>query len=112
MNKYRLLIPINKKSKARGLYQITEICLKEYNHYNKKEYKSIQLYNPNINYKIAYWYINIRIPQMLRYYKKEITIKNILICYYGGISYLIENKRLTKKIKNYIKKYFQYALAK
>lgn len=96
----------NKRTGARGLFQITKPCLLEFNEYNHKNYTLNQLYNPSINYEVAFWYINTRIPQMLKYYQKEVTIRNILICYNAGISYVVENKELKKETKNYLKKYF------
>lgn len=97
----------NHKSKAIGIYQITSICLEDYNNYHNKKYKIIDLFNPKINYEVAYWYLNIRIPQMLKYFKIKDTIKNRLICYNAGINYLMKNKFLPKETINYIEKYFK-----
>jgi soluble lytic murein transglycosylase-like protein len=96
----------NSKTKAIGLYQITPICLKDYNLYHIEKTKSWQLLDPKTNYKIAVWYFNIRIPELLRYYKKEINIVNILISYNAGISYVVYNKKLKKETIKYIGKYF------
>ena len=72
----------NKRSKATGLYQITPICLKEYNNFHKeKQYSMKDLYDKDINEAIAGWYLNVRISQMLRYYDKPDTIENRLIAY-------------------------------
>lgn len=98
-------LAFNSRTKARGLYQVTPICLKEFNQFTNKKYTLNQLFNPRINYEVSFWYINKRIPQMLRYYKKEITVRNILISYNAGISYVVENKELMKETKNYLKKY-------
>ncbi len=96
----------NPTSHARGLYQITPICLKEWNNFNPKEqYRENDLFNPAINEKIAKWYLWVRIPQMLRHYKKPITIENILISYNAGIGYVVFDWVLPKETKDYINKY-------
>ena len=96
----------NPRTKATGLYQITPICLKEFNQYKKKNYTLFSLFNPKRNYEVANWYMNKRIPQMLKYYGKEDTIVNRLICYNAGISYVVNNLPLKKETKEYIEKYF------
>jgi soluble lytic murein transglycosylase-like protein len=95
----------NQRTKATGLYGITPICLKEFNQYNHKSYTLASLFNPIRNYEVAYWYLNIRIPQMLKYYNKKIMIENILICYDAGIKYVVKDLPLKKETINYIEKY-------
>jgi soluble lytic murein transglycosylase-like protein len=97
----------NKTTKATGLYQITEICLLEYNNYNKTDYILSDMYNPILCHKVAEWYLNKRIPQMLRYYNKPITLENCLVAYNAGISYVVYNKPLPEETVNYIRKYKQ-----
>jgi soluble lytic murein transglycosylase-like protein len=95
----------NPTSQARGLYQITPICLKEYNNFHTKKYSTQDLFNPTINEKIAKWYLTKRIPQMLRYYNKPITTSNILISYNAGINYVVKGLSLPTETRNYIQKY-------
>ena len=95
----------NNRSHAVGLYQITPICLTEYNNFHKVKYSQAQLFNGKINRKIAEWYINIRIPSMLSYYHKPITVENVLISYNAGISYVVKGKPLPIETVNYIRKY-------
>ena len=95
----------NKSSKAKGLYQITPICLEEYNNYHEKQVAPHELFVPSINEKVAKWYLNVRIPQMLRYFKKPLTTDNILISYNAGINYVVKGKRIPLETKNYINKY-------
>ena len=97
----------NKTTKATGLYQITPICLREYNNYNKADYILSDMYNPVLCYKVAEWYLNKRIPQMLKYYNKPITLEAVLISYNAGIAYVVYNKPLPEETKNYIRKYKQ-----
>jgi len=96
----------NVTSGAIGLFQITPICLKEWNNYHKtQQYKSKDLYSAEINTKIAKWYLNKRIPQMLKYFKKEVSLENILISYNAGINYVVTGKKLPKETRKYIIKY-------
>ena len=88
-----------------GLYQISAILLKEYNNFNRTSLTQEDLFNPAINEKIARWYLTIRIPQMLRYYKKPVSLDNILISYNAGISFVVKNRPLPRETVNYIKKY-------
>lgn len=91
---------------AVGVCQITNDCLKDWNTYHKKEqYGFYHLFIPAINKRIASWYLNVRIPKMLKHYKIEVNTKNILICYNSGISTLIKNKKLSKETKDYLLKY-------
>ena len=92
---------------GRGLYQVSEIYLKEYNTLNRQDIKPDELFNPEVCYKVAYWYMNKRIPQMLKYYKKPITLNNILISYNAGIYYTVNKKALPTQTTNYIAKYRQ-----
>lgn len=95
----------NKRSGAKGLFQITSICLKEYNNFHPNaKHTEDELFNPIINRKIACWYMK-RIKQMLRHYKKEITIENILTCYNAGVSYVVHGKPLPTETRQYIAKY-------
>jgi len=96
----------NSKTKATGLYQITPICLLEFNKFKGKDYTLFSLFNPKRNYEVAYWYMNIRIPAMLKYYGKLDTIRNRLICYNSGINYVVKDLPLKKETINYVKKYF------
>ena len=95
----------NEHAQAKGLYQITPICLKEYNNYHEEKIKNEDLFNEKLNYKIAKWYLDVRIPQMLKYYGKRLTNRNKIISYNAGISYVVENKDLPKETENYIIKY-------
>jgi len=97
----------NKTTKATGLYQITPICLMDYNIAHKTLYDIEDMYNPILCHKIAEWYLNKRIPQMLRYYNKPITLENCLVAYNAGIAYIVYNKPLPEETVNYIRKYKQ-----
>jgi len=103
----------NAISKAKGTHQITPICLLEWNNFHPDQtYNGKDLFTHTINKRIASWYLNNRIPQMLRYYGKPVTIRNILISYNAGISYVFKGKKLPSETKNYIKKYNRLCGAK
>ena len=94
----------NKKDDSRGLYQITPICLKEYNSFNKTKYSMDELWNVSINTKIALWYMSKRIPQLLAHFGLKDTIENRIICWNAGIGNLLKN-RIPKTTQDYLKKY-------
>lgn len=94
----------NRHSQARGLCQITPICLKDYNQFHKVKYSTSDLFTPQINIQIAQWYLNVRIPQMLRHYNRTVSVRNILICYNAGIQKVISGK-LPDETRKYISRY-------
>ena len=95
----------NKHSQARGYFQITNCVLIEYNKFNKNNYTKEDLFNGEINEQISSWYFEFRIPQLLRYFKKEVNIENILICYNAGIKSVLTG-RIPEETKNYIRRYY------
>jgi len=95
----------NTRSKATGLYQITPICLADFHDYHDKRYTLEDMLDPDKCYEVAHWYLNDRIPRMLKYYGLKLTINNILIAYNAGINYLITERKLPRETINYIKKY-------
>ena len=96
----------NKKEDGRGLYQINPICLKEYNNFHSVDYTPDDLWNPAINYEIANWYLNVRIPSMLRHFGKEVNTRNIIIAYNAGINAVVKGYVPTTT-KQYLVKYEQ-----
>ena len=100
----------NAGSGARGLMQITPICLREWNkRHLRDQYTLDDLYNGEINIRIGTWYITSRIPQMLAYYQIPDTTTARLACYNFGIGnyrkYLLGQKQLPNETKQYIVKY-------
>ena len=94
----------NAKSGARGLYQITPICLKDYLQYHNESITLDNLFEVSVNEKVAQWYMNIRIPQLLRHYGYTDSVENRLIAYNCGISCI--GKKLPAETRDYVKKYF------
>lgn len=90
---------------AIGLFQITPILLKEYNSFHNSTYTRNDLFNLSLNRTIADWYLNVRIPQMLRAYRKPVTIRSVLIAYNAGVSYVVNEKALPSVTVRYLRKY-------
>ena len=95
----------NKVSQARGLYQITPICLKEYNQWHRGENIALNaLYSPIVARRVAKWYIDVRIPQMLKAYGLSDNLKNRLWAYNTGIG-MVKRNIMPRETKQYILKY-------
>ncbi len=94
----------NAKSGAIGLCQITPICLKEYATIFGLPEDTIDLYNPKENKWVAQWYMNWRIPQMLKAYNIPDTIDNRLWSYNAGIGN-VKKGICPRETKDYIRKY-------
>lgn len=88
-----------------GCYQVKD-ALVEWNQFHpKQQFSKRQMLDDDLCFKVADWYLNKRIPQMLRAFKKPVTTRNILISYNAGISYVVKNKSLPKITIAYLKKY-------
>ena len=95
---------IGDSNQSLGVYQINvKGALADYNKYVEKTSPK-QLLNPKKNKEIASWYLNRRIPLMLRFFKKPVTTKNILLAYNCGIGCVVEN-RMPRTSEVYLAKY-------
>lgn len=94
----------NRRTLARGLYQITPIVVDEWNQFHSVKYTPSDLFNPSVNFKIADWYMNNRIPSMFRYFKIDDTVNNRIIAWNAGIRYA-RNGFAPKETINFISKY-------
>ena len=99
---------LNPRTQARGLYGITSICLKDFNRLTKNHFKHSDLDIIWINRAIAEWYFKRRIPQLLKARRKPATLRNLLISYNAGHTWVSKNK-LPKETRNYITKYERLA---
>ena len=89
---------------GRGLHQISEIALKDYNTMTGNSVQKEELFDKEVNKEIALWLLNKRIPQLLRHYGQEITTESVLQAYnLGCMAY-----RNGKRNKNYVNKYNKY----
>jgi hypothetical protein len=94
----------NPKDGAIGKYQITKIVLTEYNNFHAQKFSRKDLYNEHINFEIASWFMRVRIPQMLVYYRLPLTTENKIIAWNAGIRNAIKG-RVPTVTKQYLKKY-------
>jgi hypothetical protein len=93
---------------CKGHHQISSITLKEWNNFHPADQHSeADLFIPSVNRKIADWYINKRIPQMLRHYGKEVNLVNVLHAYNCGIGHVVKGTQLAARDR-YVAKYERY----
>lgn len=95
---------INFRTQCYGKYQVSQVCLTEYNQFNKTAYILTDMFNESLCERVALWYLNKRIPQMLRYFNKLTTTDNILWAYNAGIKRVVDNY-MPNQTRNYIIKY-------
>ena len=93
---------------GRGLYQISEIALLDFNRENKVKIAPQSLFDPKIGYVVAKWYLMARIPQFLRNKGIPVTTVNVLWAYSAGIGNVIKGIK-PDETKNYIRKYHKLA---
>lgn len=92
---------VGDNGKALGCYQLHSGVVAEYNQYKRASYRHKDVMRKDIGFKIANWYINKRIPAMLRHYGKPDTLENRLTAYNMGIKAVIKGKRASKYIEKY-----------
>ncbi len=95
----------NPSSKATGLYQITPICLKDFNlnarsgHFSLEEMK-----DPNKAKIVASWYFFKRLPGLIQHLGYESNEETLLIGYNCGPK-CVKRQKLPKQTQDYLKKY-------
>lgn len=90
-----------------GLFQVSPICLKEWNNFHPQDrYGLVDLLDAENNTRIAYWYMNERLPRLLRHYKVPVTVSSLITAYNAGIENARKG-RVPPVTKAYIKRYFQ-----
>ena len=101
----------NPRTKCYGLYQISEICLQEFNQINKTNYVPEELFDPLINEMVASWYFK-RLDELLNFYSVPISIVTILASYNWGIGNVIDwyingekLEELPEETRRYIERY-------
>jgi len=97
------------------LYQISEICLEDFNQINKTNYEPDDLFDPLVNEMIASWYFK-RLKQLLNFYNIPVSLTTILASYNWGIGNVVEWYRdrarfeeLPEETRRYIEKYKELA---
>ena len=101
----------NSRTRCYGLYQISEICLRDFNQINRTNYKPQDLFNPFINEMVASWYFK-RLDQLLNFYNIPVSIVSILAAYNWGIGNVVQwcingtkFEELPEETKRYIERY-------
>ena len=101
----------NARTKCYGLFQISEVCLQEFNQLEKKQYQPRDLFDPAINEEIADWYFQ-RLQYMLSYYDVKVTVATLIASYNWGIGNVVRWYRsgarpeaLPAETRDYIDKY-------
>ena len=74
----------NKVSGARGKFQITAVCLDDYNQFHGVKVTGEDLWNPKINERVANWYLHVRLPQILEAMDVPVTTFTICAAYNWG----------------------------
>lgn len=95
---------INRDEGSYGLFQISPIALRDFNERVGVRHTVKDLLVETTNAHIAIWMLEVRIPELLRYYKKPVNTRSILISYNCGITCL-DRKELPKTTKDYLTKY-------
>jgi soluble lytic murein transglycosylase-like protein len=62
------------------------------------------MFDPQKSALVANWYLNTRIPALLRHYKRPDDVTHRLWAYNAGIGAVIRNK-MPQETKDYIEKY-------
>ena len=88
---------------ARGLMQITQPALDDFNLYQKKSYVMDDMFDEGKNREVGRWYFADRIPKMLNAYQIEDTVENRLWAYNAGIGNVRKGIKPQETV-NYIKK--------
>lgn len=101
----------NARTKCYGLYQISEVCLQEFNALEKKDYRLQDLFDSSVNEEIAGWYFE-RLQYMLDHYGIKVNVTTVLASYNWGIGNVVRWYRaggsragLPAETRAYIDKY-------
>ncbi len=104
-------LAFNSRTRCYGLYQISEICLRDFNEMNHAQYAPADLFDPLLNEKIASWYFK-RLHQLLNAYKIPVSFTTLLAAYNWGIGNVAQwykngaaSEDLPKATQRYIAKY-------
>lgn len=102
----------NARSGATGMYQITEIALKDYNQQTGEAYTLRDMYDPVLARKVADWTFHVRYPQFFKKMQVEDSLENRIIAWNAGISHVRYKKDLPAETRNYISKYQRLTASK
>lgn len=92
-----------------GKYQVSKSVLQEYNEFTQNNLDIQDMFVPNLCYQVSSWYMNFRIPQLIKHFELPNELETQLICYNAGIvsaiQYYYHGKKLPVTTVNYINKY-------
>lgn len=99
----------NPKSNARGLMQITQPVIDDWNSTHKEQNFRLEfMFTPDINKLVGTWYLNERIPSMFKAYNIPDCEMTRLIAYNWGIGNLRKwYDALPDETYRYLEKYFE-----
>lgn len=88
-----------------GMFQLSKAVISEWNqaHPHDKKAHSDAL-NARIAHDLASWYVNVRIPQILRWLGFPVTVRNQIVCYNAGCGAL-KREALPPITRGYLRKY-------
>lgn len=98
---------VGDSGRALGLFQLHKCVIQDYNQAHKSNFHHRDALKPEIAKRLADWYLNKRIPALLKYFKVQDSVTNRLIAYNAGITTLVDKRSLPKVTKQYIVKYKQ-----
>jgi len=106
----------NGRTKCYGLYQISQVCLEDFNQACLAAYTPQDLFDPVINEKIARWYFT-RLEELLLYFKIPVSGAYLIAAYNWGIGNVVRWHKtgallesLPQETRNYLEKYKKLAL--
>lgn len=92
---------VGDNGKALGCYQLHEGVVIDYNKAHKTAFKHKDVMNKAIGLRVADWYMNQKVPAMLKHYGKPDTVENRITAYNMGIGAVVKGKSAVKYIKKY-----------
>jgi soluble lytic murein transglycosylase-like protein len=102
---------LNQRTNCYGLYQISKVCLQDFNQSHKTNYASQDLFDPRINETVAKWYFQ-EVKRMLNHYEIPISLDTIIAAYNWGIGNVVnwydngaDFTQLPLETRSYIEKY-------
>lgn len=93
--------PLARNGSHYGLCQIGMAVLKDYNKAHKTALQINDLYNSELNMKIAEWYLEVEIPRMLRHFNLEDTAENRITAWRLGVGSVLNGKKATRYFNRY-----------
>ncbi len=105
---------VNYETECYGLYQISRICLEDFNKNSRPQmtWDVEDLLNPEVNTYIANWYFNKQLPKYLLHYKIPINTITLIASYNWGVGNVVkwyrtgaDVKELPRETQKYLKKY-------